>query len=278
MELLVFVVGALFLGVAALQDFRTREVADTLSLGFLLFAVSYGVGRALLTESWQPLLTMLLGLGAMLLLGFLLYTTGQWGGADSKLLIALGALLGLGWDGQLLLYLLLALFVGALYGTCYTLVLAFRHRKKFLPRFRAALREPRVHKLRLLVVVTCFLLLLLIFLLPALRWPLALLLIILYTFFYLWLLVKTVETSILIKRYPVGKLTEGDWIQKDVFVKGKRVCGPKDNGITKEQIAQLKRLKVKSVMVKEGIPFVPSFFLAWLILWLWGSQLTTLVF
>ena len=44
----------------------------------------------------------------------------------------------------------------------------------------------------------------------------------------------------------------------------------KDLGISLQQIALLKKLKVKQVWVKEGIPFVPSFFFAY-ILTLWKS-------
>ena len=47
---------------------------------------------------------------------------------------------------------------------------------------------------------------------------------------------------------------------------GKKViCSPKDLGISKAQIAELKKLKIKSVVVKEGIPFVPSFLLSFLV-------------
>ena len=62
------------------------------------------------------------------------------------------------------------------------------------------------------------------------------------------------------------KLTEGDWIVNDVKVDGKYICGPKDLGIEMQQIKKLialkKRGKIRKVLMKEGIPFVPSFLLA----------------
>ncbi|MEK6962778.1 MAG: hypothetical protein AABX70_00005, partial [Nanoarchaeota archaeon] len=88
--------------------------------------------------------------------------------------------------------------------------------------------------------------------------------------YYLVLAMKVLEKTCLIKELPVSKLTEGDWIFKDVRVQGKRICGPKDLGISFKQIAQLKKWRVKQVWVKEGIPFVPSFFFAY-ILTLWKS-------
>jgi Flp pilus assembly protein protease CpaA len=269
MDFVVFVAGLLALGLASVHDIRTREVPDLVSYGLLLFSVSYGAAKALLLGSWQPLLSMLLGLCAMVALGFLLFYLGQWGGADSKLLMGLGALLGLGFGSyDLLLFLVLSLFSGATYGLLYTAGLAFKERKAFVERFRRIIREPRIHTLRTVVVTCCFLLLFAAVLAATYRPALIVATIAVYLMFYLWLSVKAVEQAVLIKEYPVGKLTEGDWILKDVMVRGKRVCGPKDLGISEEQIAELKRLKVKKVWVKEGIPFVPSFLVAYVLLWL----------
>ena len=65
------------------------------------------------------------------------------------------------------------------------------------------------------------------------------------------------------------KLTEGDWIVNDVLVGGKRICGPKDLGISLEQIGHLIKLKhkkkIKKVLIKEGIPFIPAFFLGFIV-------------
>lgn len=261
MDIIAFVAGLLFLAAASVQDFLTREVADIVSYGLLLFAIAYGVSVAVLAGSWTPFLRMLFGLAAMSAIGAGLFYAGHWGGADAKLLAGLGALFGLGYGSyDLLLFLAVTLLLGAVYGLLYAIALAVVHRKRFVAEFRRRIREPRIHRLRIAVIAACFLLLTaLIFVPAAARLTLAFLIVLIYGIFYLWLFIRVVETSILTKEYPVGKLTEGDWIVKDVVVKGKRVCGPKDLGINDEQIATLKRLKVKSVTVKEGIPFVPSF-------------------
>jgi hypothetical protein len=91
---------------------------------------------------------------------------------------------------------------------------------------------------------------------------------------YLITAVKAVELSCMYKRVKPAVLTEGDWIANDVKVKGKRICGPKDLGIEKKQIKQLIKAKVKSVVIKVGIPFVPSFLLAFLLtLWIGNPML-----
>ena len=100
---------------------------------------------------------------------------------------------------------------------------------------------------------------------PYVRWLIIALAILIWISFYLVLLVRCVEDVAMYKRIPVSKLTEGDWIAKNVYVKKKLVCGPKDNGVSRKQINKLKRLKVRRVLIKEGIPFVPSFLIAFVV-------------
>ncbi len=278
MDVVALIVGFAFLFAASWHDVRTREVPDLLSYGLLVFALAYAVAKALLLSSWNPLLHSLAGFGLFFLLGLVMFYTGQWGGADSKLLMGLGALLGLSfqsWDA--IIYLVFALFAGAIYGIFYTAVLAFTHGKLFKKALVTFLRQPRVLIARVIVIIACFLLLGFAFLLPEYRIPLIVLLLAVYFLFYVWIVVKVVEQSLLIKAYPVSKLTEGDWIHEEV-VKGKRtICGPKDYGISNAQIATLKRLKVKRVMVKEGIPFVPSFLLGLILYALFHAKISALL-
>ena len=88
-----------------------------------------------------------------------------------------------------------------------------------------------------------------------------------YVLFYIWLFVKIIEESCMIKNVAVSKLTEGDWIFKDVFIGKKYIAGPKDLGISREQIELLKKYsargKIKTVTIKEGIPFIPAFLVAY---------------
>ena len=90
---------------------------------------------------------------------------------------------------------------------------------------------------------------------------------------YLGLFIKSVEKSTMYRNLPVSKLTEGDWVAKEIHHNGKYICGPKDLGLSKKQIAKLKRLKRKTILVKEGIPFVPSFFLGWILNLFFGNLL-----
>ena len=51
------------------------------------------------------------------------------------------------------------------------------------------------------------------------------------------------------------KLTEGDWIAKNIIIKGKQICGPKDLGISKKQIQKLISLK-KYDLVEVNLPLL----------------------
>ena len=93
--------------------------------------------------------------------------------------------------------------------------------------------------------------------------------------FYMWFFVKTIEDCCMIKSVPVEKLTEGDWIVKNIVIDKKRICGPKDLGISKSQIKTLLRLKrkgkIRKILIKEGMPFVPSFLISYVVTLIFGN-------
>ena len=98
---------------------------------------------------------------------------------------------------------------------------------------------------------------------------------------YLSIMAKAVERACMLKLVSPLKLTEGDWVAKDVVVGGKRIAGPKDLGIEKRQIRQLVALyrqkKLRVVLIKEGIPFSPSFLIAYIVTILFGNIFVALV-
>jgi len=81
----------------------------------------------------------------------------------------------------------------------------------------------------------------------------------------------------MLKYVEPNRLTEGDWIAKEIKYNGKYICGPKDLGIERKQINELIKLynqkKIKRILIKEGIPFVPSFLMAFVITIMYGNLL-----
>lgn len=259
----------LFLGlvIAAYSDVRTREVPDTVSYGLITLGLLGGLIRAIVTDSPAVFGQHALGFLIGLLLGLGMYYGRQWGGGDAKLMMGVGAVLGFSLsDTSLLSFLILLVLAGAVYGFLYTTGLAISKRKTFVPAFRKMIRRPTVHRARIGLVVSAALLLVLLFLLPRARLLIGVVLIGMYLLTYSWIFIKTVEESIMIKRYPVGKLTEGDWLAEDIVRQGRTLAKAKGIGLTKEQIAKLKKSKVRTVKVREGIPFVPNFLIAFVLL------------
>jgi len=88
-------------------------------------------------------------------------------------------------------------------------------------------------------------------------------------FFYGFVTIKILEHIAFVKHVPVPVLTEGDWVAEDIIVGGKIIVRKKDLGLSQEQLQELSALakkgKIKTVPVKYGIPFVPSFLLAFIV-------------
>ncbi len=264
------------------SDLKTREVPDWLNYSLVASGLGLSAIVSLIEGAWQPITFSVAGLAVSYGLGALMFYTGQWGGGDSKMIIGLGALLGLDFTSLssvpfMVGFWINALFVGAFYGLIWSVVLAVLRFGKFHRAFVKQVKSAKyIHYvawvlafgLVVLGVAVQDLMLRLLGFGFAVLVPL---------FFYTWAFVKAVESACMIRDVHPSMLTEGDWIVDDVVVGGERVTGPKDLGISKQQIATLVKKKVKSVRIKEGIPFVPSFLIAFLLSLTVGNLLNILL-
>ncbi len=285
----------LALAIGSVTDLKKREVPDTVNYGLMAVGIVSGIILSILNKSIWPALSAIGGLGAGYGIGALMYYTGQWGGGDAKMLMGIGAMQGLFipvvsvttfsnlFSGvPIIITTVLTIFVaGAVYGICFAFYLALRHWKKFKQAFIAKIREPKIMKRR--YIITSFVVVAVI-LLFAVKEPFfkILLALVAFTFFfghYLTILGKVVEETMMIKSMHVSKITEGEWIRKEIKIKGKIICGPKDKlGISTKQIAELKAHGIKTVTVKQGIPFIPGFLLGYLFIMLVGNWINILFF
>ncbi len=252
--------------IASYTDIRTREVPDWLNYGLILGAL--GIRAIFSTRlGWTILLSGLLGLGICIALGYLFYYTNQWGGGDSKLLMGMGAVIGVQYpfaaaSANLAWFFAALLFLGALYGVLWMVGVALQQRRIFARRFLAALGEHRkLHlALTLLTITLAFPAAMNNFFIPLAAFPLGM--------FYLLMFVNTVEGCCFVNPVSASKLTEGDWLAKAVVVGGRKILRRKT--LESTDISRLRRLevqgKLKSVLIKEGVPFIPSFLLAYFFL------------
>ncbi|HLD12996.1 MAG TPA: hypothetical protein VJB87_05410, partial [Candidatus Nanoarchaeia archaeon] len=89
---------------------------------------------------------------------------------------------------------------------------------------------------------------------------------------YPWLLqaMKAVEQTCLLRKIPVAKVTEGDWLVDNAL---RKKFGIPSWGIEVKQIKKLQVSNIKQVWVKEGIPFVPALLLAVIVSLVFGFWL-----
>ncbi len=278
--MIIVVIALVALIVASITDIRTREVPDFLNYGLIIVGLVVNLIYSVVYGEWGRMLESVVGFLACLLFGLVMFYTGQWGGGDSKFLMGMGALIGLPVLSLnvynppfLLLFLLFTFILGAFYGLLWVLGCAVIYWKKVFVELKKALQEKNVVRIRIgLMVMLVLVLIGVIFLHDnSLKIMIAGMGAVVVLSFYLILIVKVIEKNVMERRVALSKVTEGDWIAEEVKVKGKLICGPKDLGISLKQMALLKKLKVKKVLVKYGIPFVPSFLMAYIVTYFWGE-------
>jgi Flp pilus assembly protein protease CpaA len=280
MWLFLLLVVLFILVVGTITDIKIREIPDWLTYG----GVIAGLGLRLIwsAHSWSytPILEGAIGFVIFFALACALYYLGQWGGGDSKALMAIGACLGINLDFNhiILAFVINSIWIGGLYGLFWSFGLAFKNWSKFKKEFRDKLYFHGM--LRLIPLAFLVILAILSFIItvnPIIQSLIILIAIFVPAMYYLTVFIKTIEKIAMHRYISTSKLTEGEWIAKDIIVNKKRICGPRDLGISEKQIKQLKRLKIKRVLIKIGIPFVPALLLGYLFTLFFGNPLFWLV-
>ena len=275
-ELIIFSVAIVALSIAFFTDLKTREVPDWVSYGLIMSALGIRVIFSL-EFGWYILVSGLLGFVATLALAYLFYYTRQWGGGDSKLLMGIGAVIGITFplnnsSLDLFWFMIALLFIGAIWGILSMGYLALQEKKKFSETFSRMLKGHKHAHISLGTLMLLFVGLTFLYhtLWPIIFFPLG--------FFYLFIFVNAVEKSCFLRKVSPKKLTEGDWLAENVVIRGKNIIMKKT--LVKNDVRQLQELekkkKLKTVLIKEGIPFVPSFLFAYLLI-VFGKDLISWV-
>lgn len=269
------------LSIASYTDIKTREVPDWLSYGTIFAGLGLRLLYSIANADSSILISGIYGLTLFLIIACIMYYTGQWGGGDSKLLMGIGALIGFEFNGGipiLLLFFINILIAGALYGLIWVAVQAVRHHAQLKHEFRKMFHQSILLQKTALLTSVMLLLIIAAFstqkkLFIAAFAPLALM--------YLFLFIKSVENITAYKKILPTRLTEGDWIARPITINKKVIAAPSDLGATKEQLKKLIALyhagKIKTVLIKEGIPFIPAFLFGFLITLILGDWITSLI-
>lgn len=254
-----FSLALIWVGFASIQDLKTRMVCNWISFSLIIFAIGFRFFYSLFNNDFSFFYQGLIGLGIFFVLGNALYYGRMFAGGDAKLMIAFGAVLPVSNVflenlNSSLLFLLIFIFTGSVYGVSWSVFLSLKnyrtYRKEFWKQFE---KNKKITFFSLLLGIV-FLVLgfaqqvffyigIFIFLAP-------------YVFVY----AKAVDESCMVKTLKPGSLTEGDWLYKDIKI-GKRTIKSNWNGLNEEDLKLLRR-HGKSVKIKQGIPFVPVFFIS----------------
>lgn len=264
-EIILVIIVVLVLLISSLIDLKTREIPDTLSIGLIVVAIIFKILHAYEISDFSILINSLIGFLVFFGISLILYYTRQWGGGDAKLFMALGIAFpyypreltifnpNLSVNFMLIIVFNMLLF-GFLFGVFYMVYLLIKNKKKLKKL------DLKVNKLYFLLPIA--LVILSLFFQYELKILLLLLAFLILIYPALFKMVKFVENEILTFRLKISKLTEGDWVLHDVFYKKRKLYSKKSPGITQKQIELFKKYKIKDVIVREGIPFVPAILLA----------------
>jgi len=244
---------------ATIQDLKNREVANWLNFSLIGFALAYRAFYAYLNSDLSFFGFGVLGFGVFFALAHVFYYSRTFAGGDAKLLMGLGAILPFESYYDLLFdsigFLMVLFTIGALYSLVYSVFLAGSNLNAFRKEFRKRFRKGK--NMFIVSVVLGFILFILF---RSLFGILALLIFLVLPLLYIYL--RTLDGCCMIKLVKASELTEGDWLEEDVSVKGKKIRRSV-HGLSLKDIKILMKVN-KKVMIKRGIPFIPVFLIAWI--------------
>tara|TARA_Y100000310_G_scaffold324496_1_gene386406 strand:+ start:541 stop:1380 length:840 start_codon:yes stop_codon:yes gene_type:complete len=257
------VLAGIWLVFAAIYDLKKRMVPNWLSFSLIIFALGFRLFYSLFNENFLFFYQGLIGLGIFFIIGNALYYGRMFAGGDAKLMMALGPILG--FSESFLenieifsLFIILFLFVGGFYGLIWSIFLSANNFKIFKKEFSRQFNNGK----KIVYFVMAFALFFMV--LGFFENLLFYLGILIFIMPYFYLYAKAVDNSCLIKDTSVLKLEEGDWLYRDLKI-GNKILKSTWGGLTKNQIKEIKK-RHKKIKIRQGIPFVPTFLISFLVL------------
>jgi hypothetical protein len=257
---IVWIVGAI------LQDLRRREVDNIWNFSLIGFALAYRFSVMAYNGDYWFFINGLIGLLIFFILGNVFYYSRLFAGGDAKLLISLGTILPLSYNWILNfeifgIFILGFLITGSLYVLIWAIFLMFFNLGKFKKEF---IKQWKTYeKIFLIFFLIVILFIFVIFILG--QEFLIILGLVVLLFPILFVFAKSIEESCMVKAISPYDLTEGEWLYKDIRV-GTQKISANWEGVSKEELRQIKKNYKRKVLIKQGIPFTPSFLFGFLFL------------
>ncbi len=245
---------------ATIQDLKKREVANWLNFSLIFFALAYRAFYAFFVKEYEFFLFGLIGFILFFLIANALYYSNAFAGGDAKLLMAYGAVLPfssyLSLMSLSISFLLILFFFGAIYSIFYSFKIIAENKEKFKLEFRKYF-----NKYKNVSLISIFSLILFLIISFVNLFFLSLMLLSLIPLAYVY--TKALDKC-MIKLTEAKNLTEGDWLVHNVKI-GRKIIKKTVHGLSLGDIKILKKYK-KKVLIKQGIPFVPAFLIAFSIM------------
>ncbi len=274
-ELILLVIALFGTAVAGWIDLKTTEVPDEIPLFIAASGVLLHLAHSFITGVWSEFISSILVGVLFLVLGYVLYYLGQWGEADVLILGALGflipqalSLFPSGTDSVLFpaVFLLNLFMVGGVYAILYAMVISFTNQQVFSSFFKDILSNA---KELLVVAVVCVML--------AFLTKMTLLVLMTFSFLLIYRFAKVLDKTAFKKLISTKKLKEGDVLAENIIAGRTKFSSRLWVGLEKADIKKIQNLR-KKVWIKEGIRYVPAFFFAILVTWLYGNTFMNLLY
>ncbi len=242
MDLIVPAITTSFLLLVSFLDLLTKETPYFISFPFLIVGFFSNVVLFFFYPSFFLIINIILAF----LISYLKYKFGLWGGGDFLMFLGMSFYLNLTFPYLKfnILYFLFALYLSTLfYNIIYVFFIYFK--KNLFSKYE----------------------LIFIFLLFAF-WFINKFFFFFIFLFWILIMIHKLDLLYFTKKVSINNLKEEDWIAYKIYREKEIVLDPKKcrEGVDEETIQKLKQLKVEVVYVKEGIPYLPAFFLAYLFL------------
>lgn len=206
---------------AVIQDLKKREIANWLNFSLIIFALGFRFFYSFFGDvGFQFFYQGIIGLAIFVVLGNLLYYGRMFAGGDAKLFYALGVILPFSTSfiinlNIFILFFILFLFSGAAYGLITTNFLMIKNFKKFKKEFSKQFKSNK----KFFILATFLALFFIIF--GFSNSFMAYFGILIFVLPYFYLSAKAIDEVCMVKKISPKKLTEGDWLYRDVKVGNK---------------------------------------------------------
>jgi len=249
------------IGIASFQDLKRREVDNWVNLLLLFSGIGFLIFSAVFESSADLIIFGIISFLIMFVLANLFYYGRIFAGGDAKLMFAMFALFVASTVSATLInigmFILFFLIAGSIYGLIYSLALFFQNFENVKKEFKIQFKNVYL-RYTVLAGIVLFVLSYVdwIFFIPAVFFLLGPVLLV---------FAKALEGIVMIQTVSAKDLREGDWLVSNVKV-GKKVIKADWEGLTKDNLKLLQKAK-KKVKIKQGLPFVPAFLLAFILWW-----------